>query len=72
MGTVAAVSPILWPGGVNLCPPAYRRRNPRATSLYQLLDVHYETVKGVWEERFERRYGFWRGHPDERPAKLRS
>ncbi len=59
MGTVA-VSPTLRPGG-NVCPPAYRRRHPRATSLYQLLDVHYETVKGVWEERFERRYGFWRG-----------
>ncbi len=62
MGTVA-VSPTLRPGG-NVCPPAYRRRHPRATSLYQLLDVHYETVKGVWEERFERQYGFWRGRWD--------
>ena len=67
MGTVA-VSPTLRPGG-NVCPPAYRRRNPRATSLYQLLDVHYETVKGVWEERFERRYGFWRGLYDAGVAK---
>ena len=45
------------------------RRHPRATSLYQLLDVHYETVKGVWEERFERRYGFWRGLYDAGVAK---
>ncbi len=67
MGTVA-VSPTLRPGG-NLCPPPYRRRHPRATSLYQLLDVHYETVKGVWEERFERRYGFWRGLYDAAVAK---
>lgn len=45
-------------------PPAYRPRNPRATSLYQLVDNHYETVKGLWEDRFERRYGFWRGFYD--------
>ena len=45
-------------------PSAYGPRNPRATSLYQLLDKHYETVKGVWDERFERRHGFWRGYWD--------
>jgi hypothetical protein len=26
----------------------------------------YDEVKGQWEERFERRYGFWRGFVDER------
>jgi hypothetical protein len=26
-----------------------------ASAAYQLLDEHYETVKGVWEERFQRR-----------------
>ncbi len=41
------------------CPPLYRPRNPRATFLYQLLESHYETVKSIWEERFEQRYGFW-------------
>ena len=46
------------------CPPRYRPRNPRATSLYQLLETHYDTVKGLWEERSERRYGFWRGFYD--------
>jgi hypothetical protein len=30
-----------------------------------LLDTLYERVKGSWEERFERRYGFWRGLADE-------
>ena len=44
--------------------PLYRPRNPRASTLYQLLDSYYETVKAVWEERFERRYGFWRGFTD--------
>jgi hypothetical protein len=62
MGVIAA-SPAFLPGA-NVCPPLYRPRNPRATALYQLLDKHYQTVKGVWEERFERRYGFWRGYWD--------
>ena len=62
MGTVAA-TPAFLPAA-NLCPPLYRPRNPRATSLFKLLDKHYETVKGVWEERFQRRYGFWRGYWD--------
>jgi ribosomal protein S27E len=62
MGTVAATPAVL--SRAELCPPRYRPRNPRATSLYQLLETHYETVKGLWEERFERRYGFWRGFYD--------
>ena len=45
-------------------PPLYRPRNPRASSLYQLLDTHFETLKRLWEKRFERRYGFWRAFWD--------
>jgi hypothetical protein len=33
--------------------------------LYRLVDELYERVKGCWEERFERSYGFWRGFPDQ-------
>jgi hypothetical protein len=29
--------------------------------LYALLESLFETVKGAWEDLFERRYGFWRG-----------
>jgi hypothetical protein len=39
----------------------YRPRDPRKTPLYGLLESLYERVKGAWEERFERSYGFWRG-----------
>ena len=46
------------------CPPMYRPRNPRASPLFQLFETHYETVKSVWEERFERQYGFWQGRWD--------
>ena len=40
------------------CPAAYRARSPRATPLYRLFEKHFEEVRGRWEERFERRYGF--------------
>jgi hypothetical protein len=49
-----------------LAPPAlYRPRNVRATPLYQFLEAYYEDVKAIWEERFEKRYGFWRGFVDQ-------
>lgn len=57
MGSAAV--PAGLPPQAALCPVAYRPRNPRATSLYQILDTHFETLKRLWEERFERRYGFW-------------
>jgi hypothetical protein len=37
-------------------PAVYRPRQPQATCLYQLLDTHFENLKRLWEERFERRY----------------
>jgi hypothetical protein len=40
---------------------AYRARRPAETPLYALLESLFETVKGAWEDLFERRYGFWRG-----------
>ena len=43
----------------------YRPRDPRKTPLYGLLESLYERVKGAWEERFERSYGFWRVLVDE-------
>jgi hypothetical protein len=46
-------------------PALSRTRNPRATPLYQLLEAYYEEVKSVWEERFEKKYGFWRGFVDQ-------
>ena len=47
-------------------PPAlYRPRNVRTTPLYQFLEAYYEDVKAIWEERFEKKYGFWRGFVDQ-------
>jgi hypothetical protein len=37
----------------------YRPRQARATPLYQFLEAHYQEVKALWEERFEKTFGFW-------------
>jgi hypothetical protein len=42
------------------CCGVYRPRDPSATALYNLLESLYERVKGIWEDVFEQRYGFWR------------
>jgi len=39
----------------------YRARKPQETPLYCLVEVLYDQVKGVWEER----YGFWRAFVDD-------
>ena len=45
-------------------PAVYKPRQPRKTALYQLMEAHYEDVKAVWEDRFEKAYGRWRGFID--------
>ncbi len=42
----------------------YRPRQPWKTPLYQLLDTHYDHVKWIWDDRFEKIYGRWRGFVD--------
>jgi hypothetical protein len=41
-------------------PFVYRSRRLAETALYALFESVFETVKGVWEDLFERRYGFYR------------
>ena len=62
MGTLAAAPDIAPSKGGH--PSIYRPRNPRESALYQLMEAHYEDVKAAWENRFEKRYGFWRGFVD--------
>lgn len=45
-------------------PALYRPRQPRKTPLYRLVEQYYEDVKAVWEDRFEKKYGRWRGFID--------
>ena len=49
--------------------PFYRPRNPRTTPLWKLAETLYERLRGDWEERFEARFGFWRGLADEAVAR---
>ncbi len=40
--------------------PAYKPRNPRKTSLWRILDNHFDTFLSIYEDRFEERYGYLR------------
>ena len=38
----------------------YKQRNPQHTDYYRCVEDHFETFEQVYEERFERPYGFFR------------
>jgi hypothetical protein len=38
----------------------YRPRNAHASALYRLDEDHFDTHERVWDERYERQYGFRR------------
>jgi len=40
--------------------PVYRRRDPQSSLYYQCVEDHFETFEQVYEDRFERQYGFFR------------
>jgi len=63
MGSPAAATPAFVPAP-QAAPPLYRPRNPRATPLFQLVEAHYDDVKPLWEDRFEKTHGRWRGFTD--------
>jgi len=52
-------------GACGVFPDQYQPRKPKASPLYRLLDAHFGEFKAVYEERFEKRHGFWRPVVDE-------
>ena len=48
-----------------MCPAIYRSRRPKSSPLYRLVESCYEEVKQLWDQRFEHRYGRWRGFLDD-------
>jgi hypothetical protein len=40
--------------------PVYRPHNPQNSAYYRCVEDHFETFEQVYEERFERQYGFFR------------
>jgi hypothetical protein len=53
---------LTWPSSP--APAIYRPHQARKTALYQLVEKYYEDVKAQWEDRFEKKYGRWRGFID--------
>jgi hypothetical protein len=46
-------------------PQGVQARRPKESPLCRLADDCYEAVKGTWEDRFEAKYGRWRGFVDD-------
>jgi ribosomal protein S27E len=40
--------------------PVYRQRGPQRTPYYRCIEDHFEAFEQVYEDRFERQYGFYR------------
>ena len=38
----------------------YQPRNPKASAYYRCVEDHFEQLETVWDERYQRRFGFWR------------
>ncbi len=52
---------------LNACPTAidfdvYQPRNPKASAYYRCVEDHFEQLETVWDERYQRRFGFWRAY----------
>lgn len=50
---------------LNTCPTSidfdvYQPRNPKASAYYRCVEDHFEQLQAVWDERYQRRFGFWR------------
>ncbi len=45
--------------------PVYRLRRPQDSPYYQCVEDHFEAFEGTYEDRFERRYGFFRPYVKE-------
>ena len=42
-----------------------QQRNPQNSPYYQCVEDHFEAFEHMYEERFERRYGFFRPYTKE-------
>ena len=38
----------------------YKPRNSKTSDYYRCVEAHFEELQGVWDERYERQYGFFR------------
>jgi hypothetical protein len=52
-------------GAFYVYPDEYRSRQPNSNPLCRLLDSLYKEFRDVYDERFSKRYGYWRPVTDE-------
>ena len=38
----------------------YRPRKPDTSGYYPCVEAHFEGLEAVWDDRYARKYGFWR------------
>ena len=43
----------------------YQPRSPRASDYFRCIEAHFEQLEMFWDERYGRRYGFWRPYVKE-------
>jgi len=41
-------------------PVFYRSRDPQASDLWCLIDLHFDSFQQVYDERYQAKYGYWR------------
>ncbi|MBW1751742.1 MAG: hypothetical protein JRJ46_01260 [Deltaproteobacteria bacterium] len=49
---------ILRKAAIFMSAPVYRQRDPQSTPYYRCIEDHFETFEQVYDDRFERQYGF--------------
>jgi hypothetical protein len=38
----------------------YKPRNPKTSQYYKCVESHFEELEMIWEDHYEKQYGFWR------------
>ena len=41
---------------------AYTPRNPRKSMYFQCVEANFEQLERVWNERYQKQYGYWRSY----------
>jgi hypothetical protein len=60
MGAVAGTAEQTAPRCTGTASGIYRPRHPQASPLYRLIEDHFDEFSTVYDERFSRRWGYWR------------
>ena len=60
MGAAAGFAQKTQPRRTTASSGVYRPRKPQASPLYRLIEDHFEEFSTVYDERFSRRWGYWR------------